>query len=322
MRSSPSRSFRVNVQEPRLRRFKGQDADVSLGIRSLWGTGGTTVTLTKIPEGLKTDLQGLPSGSWKIRANSAYSGVYSSLKVRISVVDLLGVAERYEEKELDVCLEFLPKSLLLQTAGVSVAPMILGEIPANMMGVGQEFYGPGRYNLSQDVKDILWKRLARSGLANPLVRVREANTPELLTVCVLESFERTGLEYYRWRDLVCESVARLGKAAIGIGMKFRILHVTRKQKVLAEADDLESLSDCSMAIWQGGDLSVGEGPEAASIIITGEEELTLRDAPGSLKEKPTVVFASGAPRPRGGPRSFFFSGTEELNEVVGLVLRR
>ena len=310
------------MEEQKLRGFKGEDSTVVFRIRSPMGIEESAVALPRTPEGLKAELGRMPDGSWKILANSKFSGLYQGLKVRLSFVDFLGIAERYAERELDLRLEFLPKAMLLELASVNMAPVTLGEVPANRMGLAQEIYGAERYNLSQDVKDILWKRLARFGTASPMVRVREANTPELLTVCVLELTEREGLEHYKWMDTVCEAVARLGRATIAVGMRFRVLRVTGRGRTLAEAHDLGTLADCTMAIWEVEEEGrIGDGAESASIIITGEDELNAGEA-GLISGKPTVVIS---PRPTPSlrnARSVFFTGSEDLSGVVGQVLSR
>ena len=322
LRFSPERTFRIGMEQRRLRGFKGEDTETLFRIKSPMGMEESAVVLPRVPEGLRADLNRQRDGSWRILANSRFAGMYQGLKVRLSFVDFLGIAERYEERELDLRLEFLPRALLFELPETNMAPVTLGEVPANRMGLAQEFYGAERYNLSQDVKDILWKRLARYGTSSPMVRVREANTPELLTACVLELKERKGLEYYHWMDAVCEAVARLGRAAIGVGMRFRVLRITRVGRTLAEAHDLGSLADCAMAVWgveEEGKPS--EGPESASILVTGEDELNSGEA-GLVPGRPTVVIS---PRPTPGaqnPRSVFFSGSEDLSGLVGLVLSR
>jgi len=323
LKFSPSHTFSVRAEEPRLRVLKGEEAEIDLKVKSPMGFEESEVSLAGAPEGLKLELRRKTERFCTVVASSRFSGVYRNLKVRLSFPDFLGIAERYEERELELTLEFLPRSLLLEPARVNMAPLTLGEIPANRIGLAQEFYGAERYNLSQEVKDILWKRLARFASTSPMVRVREANTPELLTVCVLERIERGGLEYYRWMDLVCEAVARVGSAVIGIGVRLRLVRDTREWRTVAEAHDLESLADCTMAVWQGIDQkSTDYGPESASIIIAGEAELNSAEGLGLAGSKPTVVISLGPTYRQQNPNLLVFTGSEDLSGLVGLVLSR
>lgn len=323
LRFSPSRTFSVRADKPRLRVLKGEEAEVDLKVKSPMGFEESDVSLAGAPEGLTLELRRSTGRSSTVVASSRFSGVYRNVKVRLSFPDFLGIAERYEERELELTLEFLPKALLFELARVNMTPLTLGEIPANRMGLAQEFYGAERYNLSQEVKDILWKRLARFASPSPMVRVREANTPELLTVCVLELIERGGVEYYRWMDLVCEAVARVGSAVIGIGVRLRLVRDTRAGRTVAEAHDLESLADCTMAIWQGADQKGTEyGPESATIIIEGEAELNSAEGLSLAGSKPTVVISLGQTYRQQNPKLLVFTGSEDLSGIVGLVLSR
>lgn len=275
------------------------------------------------PEGVEAQLAAESGRRYVLTLSSNYAGAFRNFRLSITAKDPLGLSERREDKAIQLVAEFLPRSLVALPQRAIITAMALGERPANARGYAQEFYGAEQYDLSQEAKDILWKRLAHASTDSFLVRVREAGTPDSLTVCLFEAAERQGLEIPEWMDLTTESMARVGLSVVGSGVRLRAVRLARGREYEGEASDVRTLADCLMALWD----PIGAAPSAqwlerASVIITGEDELRDPGLSSAAERKPTVVVSDPKRARASGPRLLFFTGSEDLSGIVSRVLSR
>lgn len=324
LRLVPQRAFEVNLKATPTRAFKGGTLKYPLVFRSPRDEQAAHVKLLTIPEGIHADL--VPDGEHGriLTVTSKFSGAYSGFSLKVGVYDPIGIFVRYEERKLDLVAEFLPLSLLAPRSEISVAAAILGDRPGGSRGSGQEFYAAEPYDSAHESKGILWKRLAESQGNDLMVRVGEANIPETLTICFLESQRRPPKQLPAWMDLASEAISIIGLTIIGTRSTMRIIHQAGNVATVDEARDLTGLADALAWIWRD-DIRKEMTTETAAdagIVITGEAE--IQDPPifAHLIRKPSVVLSYSSTRVTRGAGVVFFTGNENISGLVYQVMSR
>jgi len=324
LRLVPLRVFEVNLEKATTRTFKGGTLEYPLVFRSPRDEQVAHVKLLTVPEGIHADL--VPDGKRGqiLALTSKFSGAYSGFSLKVGVYDAIGVFVRYEERKLDLVAEFLPLSLLAPRSEISVAAAILGDRPGGSRGSGQEFYAAEPYDSAHESKGILWKRLAESQENDLMVRVGEANIPETLTICFLESQSRPRKQLPPWMDLASEAISIIGLTIIGTRSTMRIIHQVGKEATVEEARDLSGLADALAWIWRD-DVQKERTTEAATdagIVITGEAEILDPSIFALLARKPSVVLSYSSSRVTRGAGVVFFTGNENISGLVYQVMSR
>jgi hypothetical protein len=324
LRLVPQRVFQVNLKEAPTRAFKGGTLEYPLVFHSSRDEQTAHVKLLTVPEGIHADL--VPGGEHGqiLTMTSKFSGAYSGFSLKVGVYDPIGIFVRYEERKLDLVAEFLPLSLLSPRSEISVAAAILGDRPGGSRGSGQEFYAAELYDSAHESKGILWKRLAESQGNNLMVRVGEANIPETLTICFLESQPRPPKQLPPWMDLASEAISIIGLTIIGTRSTMRIIHLAGKEATVDEARDLSGLADALAWIWRD-DVQKERTAETAAdagIVITGEAELQDPSIFTLLARKPSVVLSYSSNRVTRGAGVVFFTGNENISGLVYQVMSR
>ncbi len=324
LRLARQRAFEIDLGAGERRAFKGGTLNLPLVFASQRNEQTANVQLLDVPEGVQAAL--LPGGDHhlSLSISSKFSGVFSGFTLKIGVFDPLGLFARYEARRLDLAAEFLPYSLLTSRGEISVMATMLGDRPAGSRGSGQEFYNAELYDSAHDSKGILWKRLAAGEGDNLMVRVGEANIPDTLTVCFLESLPRPPRTLPGWMDLGSEAVSLIGLTILGTRSKLRLVHRVGKDTTVSEASDLKGLADLVAWLWRADPLKekTQESPEDAGIIVTGEAELQDSTTFGLLSKKPTVVLSYVSGRPTQGTGVVFFTGNENISSLVYRVMSR
>jgi len=320
---SPKKAFQVSLGPAPTRTFKGGSLSYPILFESEGKKGRITVALLRVPEGADGKLHVSPDQGHVLAVSSRFSGDFSDWSLKVGILDPLGLFTRYEESRLNITAEFLPRSLLAKREKVVVTAAMLGDRPAGSRGFGQEFYSAEPYNSSHDSKGILWKRQARLGEASLMVRVGDANIPETLTVCLLESRARMPRELPTWMDLASEAISLIGLTCLDSGSNLRVVRQVGDQAAAAEARDLKGLADLIAWLWREHPSKKTQGyPDEAGIIVTGEAEMQNPEIFGLLLRKPSVVLTSSSGKVSHSPTVVFFTGKENVGALVGGVLSR
>jgi hypothetical protein len=317
---SPKRAFQVSLGPGLKRTFKGSGLSYPVVFESPDEESRAVVELQQVPEGAQARLRPDADHGHVLTVSSRFSGVFSGWSLKVGRLDPLGLFTRFEERRLDLTAEFLPNSLLVKREGVVVRAAMLGDRPAGSRGFGQEFYSAELYDASHDSKGILWKRQAKMGGDNLMVRVGEANIPETLTVCFLEHQKRIPRELPAWMDLASEAISLIGVTCLDSGSNLRVIHQVNGEVASAEARDLKGLADLLVWLWrEHPSKKANEFPEAG-LIVTGEAEMQNPDIFGLLLRKPSVVLSFSSTKVSHSPRVVFFTGKENVSALVSGVL--
>ena len=321
--SFPRRSLDLEKTAAKLRTFKERTLEMELRVTSRRRRGLPDVSLDAEPEGLEASVE-REGGAFKLQATSKFAGAFTGVRVKIGVGDPFGIFRRYEVRELATVFEFLPSFLIAGRQPMLVSAAMLGDYPAGRSGFGQEFYSAEAYTSSHGMKDIMWKRLARSPSESPMARVGEANIPERLTVALIEQMTAPSRKNPSWMNLTTEAVARIGVSAVSTGSTLRLIHLLRSRKSVSEAGDLVELADLIMSLWRehARRQETSEELDQADIIVAGVEEMGIGETRTLVMRKPTVMLSYGQAKPAVGPNVVNFTGKEDISRLVVGVLSR
>ncbi len=324
LRFSPEKSFEVSLGPGQRRTFKGGTLTYPLLFRAAGEDDMTFVELVQMPEGVQAVLQTTEGEGRSLVVSSRFAGVFTGFSLKVGIGDLLGLFNRYEGRRLELAAEFLPTSLLAKLEGVAVSAAMLGDRPAGSRGSGQEFYTAELYDSSHDSKGILWRRQAMLEGDNLMVRVGEANIPEILTVSLIEEEKRTPRELPGWMDLASEAISLIGVSVIATGSSVRVIHQVGNDVTVSEAKNITGLADLLAWLWHesAGKEITHLRPEDASIIVTGKGEIENPRILGLLLKKPSVVLSYTGGMVAHGANVVFFTGKENIGLLVNRVLSR
>jgi len=324
LRLSSKKVFEVKLGPGQRRAFKGNALAFPIIFESPGDETRAVLELLRVPEGAQARLRSSPDQGHTLLVSSRFSGVFAGWSLKVGILDPIGLFKRYEETKLDLQAEFLPSSLLARRQEVVVRAAMLGDRPAGSRGFGQEFYSAELYDSSQDSKGILWKRQAKLGGDFLMVRVGEANIPETLTICLLESQKRIPRELPGWMDLASEAVSLIGLTVLRSGSSMRVIHIVRGEASTAEAKDLKGLADLLAWLWSDDSArqKVQGVPSEAGIMVTGEPEMQDPSVFGLLLRIPSVVLTFSVGKVSRSRTVVFFTGKENLGGLVSEVLSR
>jgi hypothetical protein len=189
------------------------------------------------------------------------------------------------------------------------------------------------------MKDIIWKRVARSPDETLVARVREANVRDVVRVGVVRFAER-GEDRTAWTDLLCEALGYIGKEAFEMGASFTVLYhspqgVERRDRgkvqeerslglTQARATDLPELAEvvmsCSVA---SGSREIDAVVDDSDFVITGLRELEDEKMAAVISDKPMLlIYDEASPPSTFADRSVIYSGNENLLQLVRNMLER
>ena len=169
-------SSEISVEPLRLKAFKRETRSAVLRVGSLGSSFARVSSVTILnPFGLDCEVGKLERGAAELAFTPRYAGVFRGIRAVVSVTDALGLFTETQEVELGVTVEALPRSLLLADMPMLLSSMVQGDVPTGGRGSGQEMYAIESYSPGSDARDMMWKRVARSGDETMLVRVREAS---------------------------------------------------------------------------------------------------------------------------------------------------
>jgi uncharacterized protein (DUF58 family) len=317
LRSRLPASVEIRVEEPKVRLFKREKGTITLripGLQSSWARVEVDSVGFDGPMTSSVALKGPEHVSVTFSPRAA--GRYARAWAKVSVRDTLGLFSVPRSVALaGVTIDSLPLALMARPNPVYVPPLIVGDSPAGAPGKGQEFYGIEEYTQHSESKDILWKRAARAPDRPLLARVREANSPESVTLEVC-SGELTAERRASLVDLECEALGELGRDLLLAGVEVRL---TGPDGVTRTADDDDVLAEAIMEVSAaasgiGMERHFEGGPVIA--LVVGDVEADLLEA---LPRGP-VVYVGGTGPHVIDPNAVDFSGVEPLTGVVTRVL--
>jgi len=309
-------SLKVSTSDDYIRLFKHQEGALTLSLqeeRGRWTSLEVESVTADDAVGTSVSREG---GHFVVRVRPKKAGRFAGFEADVRVGDTLGLFSIRRRVVLDqVVLDSLPISLLSRMGPRRPLSVVIGESPAGKPGKGQEFYGIEVYGEQSESRDILWKRAANSPHGPLLARVREANSPESVSIGVahgeIGEDRRTDCI-----DLQCEALGLLGRALLANGIKVVMVGpdgVSRPAKNEEElADVIMEISSTGTAVFRGSIRAVGVG------IIMAVGDFPWNEL-SHLGMRP-VVFVGTKSRHPEDRYSVDFTGSEDLSRILGSVL--
>jgi uncharacterized protein (DUF58 family) len=312
----------ISVEPLRLRAFKRETRSAVLRVGSL-GSSFARVSSVSIsnPFGLGCEVGKLERGAAELAFTPYYAGSFTGIKAAVRVMDALGLFGETREVDLGLVVEALPRSLLMADTPMLLSLAVQGEVPTGGRGSGQEMYSIESYAPGSDARDVMWKRMARSGDETMLVRVREASAKAAIGM-LLRLGSRTAEEQVRRVDLASEAIAQLGKKLVSMGVTVELACSRKGGLSSAEASNVTELAAAIIGVWSAKPEStdVDEAMARADLLVLDSEELEDESAARFLGQKPLLLLWDAAGRPSSGGKTFVFTGSEDLTPLAEVLL--
>jgi ribosomal protein L12E/L44/L45/RPP1/RPP2 len=216
--------IKTMMQSGHVTATKGEESETLLTIQYR-GAGWIDTDLTKVETeaGQRMRIESLSEGNNKnkirLRFLGKYAGRTEGVKLMITLTDPLNLENRLEEVVHEAfVLDTLPVSLFASTVPKQQRVYGFGEQPTGYSGAGQELYGLEEYNAETDIKNIIWRRVAKSPNESLIASVREASVRDVVNVGVVQFAERGGGEgEVAWIDQLCEALGQVGREVLAMG---------------------------------------------------------------------------------------------------------
>lgn len=301
-----------------VRVLKGEEGRLALsipGFRDPWAT--VKVESVSVTGPVKTEAPSEGEEGLELVFRPLLAGRFTEAKAVLRLGDPLGLYySKRRVRVADVTIDSLPLSLVAPVRRALVPPLVVGDSQADAPGRGQEFYGIEEYTQQSESKDILWSRAAKEPDRPLLARVREANSPESVTVEVVHGVVSAA----RKPDLVdlqCEALGTLGRALILAGIRMDLVAPDGTRSSAESDEDLaEAIMRASVGLGPAAHPDPGDAPRILVVVGDSPPESALAES-----RVPTVLIGWNGPR-------FLdrfatpFSGTEDLSSLLSLVLSR
>jgi hypothetical protein len=199
---------------------KGEESETLMTMQYR-GAGWIDTDLTTFETaeaGQQMQIEGLSEGKKiRLRFLGKYAGRTEGVKLRITLTDPLNLENRLDEVvHRAFVLDTLPVSLFASTVPKQQRVYGFGEQPTGYSGAGQELYGLEEYNADTDIKNIIWRRVAKSPNESLIASVREASVRDVVNVGVVQFAER-GEGEVAWIDQLCEALGEVGREVLAMG---------------------------------------------------------------------------------------------------------
>ena len=324
------RAWRAEVEPTRLRMFKRTTRSALLRVGatgpryarvysvSVTGPFGVKIGHGELDEG-KTGGGGRgAAATMELSFTPAYAGPFAGFRAVLGVADPLMLFTQSCEVRLDLAVEALPTSLLLQDRQLAVSPVTSGEVPTGTRGYGQEHYDIEPYVPGSDANDLVWKRLARHGEDELLVRVREGSMKGDVSMVVALRANNSERRVVRG-DLASEAIAQVGKRLTSLGVRVEVAYARQGRLVVRPASNLVELSEAIVESWRGD--AVGEelrrALSQADLGVYGPDEYEEHSASREGPRLTLVVWdRSGHPDPGGRYYAFAGDGDDDLTPLA------
>jgi len=260
-------------------------------------------------------------GGYSFTVTATHAGRYEGLEVEAEFADALQLFRKVVSvRPRGFVVEVLPLSLLLPPSPIVVSATAWGELPAGLRGSGQEFYGQEEYSHFTESKDILWKRVSREPEPRIIARVREANVPRFLRVALVESMagDKTA-----WMDAASETLGRVGRSLLSLGMGIEVTFFTREGESTLVASTLEELAELVIQVWrvQAIPEALGDSAAAADLLVAGSGAFANRALFDLSERKPTLVVPEGGSFAVGGWAELVSDETDIESFISGVIVR-
>lgn len=322
LRAAPARLLEVRFTPESVRVFKGEAAETDVRLQAETGVWGIAKLAAIVPpKGVLVTLSPSKGESNSLRLETKFAGRFEGFMAKVELSDTLGLFTRAEVAEkTPLRLDSLPLGLLAHPSVVGLSAIALGEEPSGMRGLGQEFYAAEPYGGVSDAHDILWKRIAKTNEELLVIKVREANVPEVVHVSFLELEER-GPDLPRWMDLVSEATSRIGRSLLEAGVGMVLISRRRGAVAVLDAGSLAQLADTTMEMWTAGSperrVLESHNPQ---MVVTGMKELSNKEVASLVAAIPSIVVAEERSEGSLGDRTIIFTGSEDVGRLVQAVL--
>jgi len=324
--ASTTGQIRVDLEEPRLSCFKGGSVTekIAIGYRRT-RLVRVIVSSVKGPDGVDT-IPNDSSDALSITFQPKYAGRFEGLYVTFDFLDPLGLFRKtLTIAREDFAIDCYPVSLLKEVRQTPPITLALGERSGRSHGSGQEFYSIDEYNPSVEKKNIYWKKIASLPDERLLVKIRESNIPQAITIGLVKTVPRETGDL-AWMDLACEGAGDLGSRIFSLGCDVNLIYFIDDKLINSGATDLleyrQFLMQMSRSQLTGKDY-VSEILYQCDICITGFKELEDNLLAGEVARKPALLIKEGDSLPHTlGNMSLIYSGNEDVEEIVNRVVRR
>jgi uncharacterized protein (DUF58 family) len=325
--SSTTGNIRVELEEPHLTCFKGGESVEKVNIRLKRRRFiRILVSSVKGPRGVETIANETDSDSSTFTFRPKYAGRFRGLSVTFEFQDPLGLFRKtLDVTREDFVLDCYPESLLKDVRQAAPMTLALGERAGRTHGSGQEFYSIDEYNSSVERKNIYWKKIASLPDERLLVKVREANIPNFVTIGLVKTDPRQQNDL-QWMDLACEAAAILGTNVFAFGCDVILTFYSGAEMQKLESSDAlefrESLMEMSQASPSQGEYT-SEILNDCDICITGFAELKDNFLASEVSRRPSVLIKDAGEYPNTiGNLALIYTGSEDVSELVNRVVRR
>ncbi len=317
---------RIDLEDPHPTCFKEGEAVENITIKSRRKRFvRVVVSSIKGPAGVETTSND-SSDSLSLRLRPKYAGRFQGLSIQFEFIDPLGLFKKtLDLGRDDFTIDCYPSSLLKDVRQTAPLTLALGERAGRTHGSGQEFYSIDEYNSSVERKNIYWKKIASLSDERLLVKVREANIPQSLSIGLVKTVDREQGEL-EWMDLACEGAGILGTNVFSLGCDVTLLFYSENTIARCEATDLLGFRECLMKMSRSQTSTtekVSEIIDEADICITGLKELENGPLAMEVARKAALLIQDKDAFPKTmGNLSVIYSGSEDVAELVNRVVRR
>ncbi len=255
-----------------------------------------------------------------------YAGRFIGLRASFDFLDPLGLFRKtIEVVREDFVIDCYPESLLKEVKQAAPITLALGERSGRSHGTGQEFYSIDEYNPSIEKKNIYWKKIASLPDERLLVKVREANIPQSITIGLIKTVPRESKDF-EWMDLACEAAGDLGSHIFSLGCDVNLVFLKGERIANFETTDLlefrQGLMEMSLSEVCGAD-PISKILHESDICITGFKELEDKLLARVIARKPAILIKDDENLPPIlGNTSLIYTGREDVGGIVDRVIRR
>ncbi len=315
-------TVRASVEPSRLRMFKHRTQSVVLRVGAQRSGFARVSSVTVLgPSGLGVEVGKLERGAMELSFSPEYAGSFTDFRAVLAVADPMALFAQTREVRLDLVVEVLPLSLLLEDRSLVVSPMTYGEVPTGTRGAGQEHYDVEPYAPGLDAHDLMWKRIARFGEDELQVKVREASTKGDVGIVVALKADKSERRVVR-TDLASEAIAQIGRRLTSFGVRVELVYSRQGRARGRVISNLVELADSIVDSWSGD--ASGDDLHAviarADLAILGSQEYEDALKVSSAGSRLTLVIWDRAGRPDSGGRFYAFTGDDDLAPIAEAIL--
>jgi uncharacterized protein (DUF58 family) len=305
--------IKTMMQRGRVTITKGEESGALLTIQYR-GAGwiDTDLTTFETEAGQQMQIESLSEGKTRLRFLGKYAGRIEGVKLRITLTDPLNLEDRLVEVvHRAFVLDTLPASLFASTVPKQQRVYGYGEQPTGYSGSGQELYGLEEYNAGTDIKNIIWRRVAKSPDESLIASVREASVRDVVNVGVVQFADR-GEDEVAWIDQLCEALGQVGTEVLAMGPSVTIyFNSPRKTEAAREGSENEEEPLQGMTSFRATDViglseavmscsvaspsrDIKEVVANSDLVVTGLKELGDSEMAMLIAQKPLLVIPDKA----------------------------